>query len=118
MQLKALIAEIRTLCKGIPLGDDQLIKWVSALEARIYRETISKYESAPYFSPITDEESTLMIYDEYADVYRYWLLAQIYLYIGDYDKYNTFAELYATALDSFRKDYINKHMPIGTNIKY
>lgn len=118
MQVKSIIADIRGICKGVSFDDDQLIRMLSELDGRIYRETISRYENAPEYSPIEDEESSLIIGEEYTDVYRYWLLSRIYLNVGDYDRYNNYAELYAAALDSFRRDHISKNMPIRTSIKY
>ncbi|MBE6714236.1 MAG: hypothetical protein E7575_02975 [Ruminococcaceae bacterium] len=118
MKVRNIIAQVREICLDASVNDDQLIRMLSELEARIYRETVSNYENAPAFSPIEDEDSSLMISEEYADVYRYWLLSKIYLNVGDYERYNNFAELYATALDSFRRDHIRQNMPLGTSFKY
>lgn len=111
MQVNTIIAEVRECARGASYTDEQLIKWLRELDGRIYNETLKRYEDAPEYTPIEDCESSLLISEEYADVYRYFLLSRIYLTVGDHDRYNAYAELFATALDSFRCGYIKHHMP-------
>lgn len=118
MQVKDIIAEIRETCRGGSYTDEQLIRWTRELEERIFSETLTGYEAVPEYTAVEDRDSYLFLPEEYADVYRYWLLCRIYLNTGDYDRYNNYAELYATALDAFRAGYIRTHMPNRTNIVY
>ncbi|MBQ4066622.1 MAG: hypothetical protein IJD22_03140 [Clostridia bacterium] len=118
MKVNEIIADVRNTCRGIALDDDQLIKMLRELEGRLYSSIYESYEDAPVYTPVEDCSSSLLIPEEYADVYRYWLSSKIYLSVGDYDRYNTFASLYATALDAFKCFYIRNHMPKRVNIRY
>ena len=102
MKVNKLISEIHDTCKGFDIDDGLLLRWLSELEERLTDETNHNYEETVPFSPITDTEADLFIPDKYADVYRYFLFMKIYLSVGDYERYNQFAELYAVALNSFK----------------
>ncbi len=118
MKVKNIISTVREMCLGCELEDDRLIRWIGELEKRLYSESFSKYEDCPPFVPVEDCDSSLLISEEYADIYRYYLLMKIYLSIGDYDRYNTFAQLYAAELERFLCAYNSTHMHRRTDLKY
>lgn len=106
------------MCRGIELNDENLIKWLRELDVRLYNEKLSKYEDCPEPSFAENCNSALLIDEEYADVYRYYLMMKIYLGVGDYDRYNTFAQLYAAELERFSCAYASTHIHKRTDIKY
>ena len=87
---------------------DEAIKyrWLSTAE-RHAREILNSYEGMEYkyieLSPDADKDETLAVPDMHAELYKYYLLAQINLLYGDTGKYNVFAQLYETALGEFRR---------------
>lgn len=118
MKVKNIISTVREMCIGCNPNDDCLLRWLFELDKRLYKEKFSEYEDCPPYTPVENGESSLLISEEYADIYRYYLLMKIYLNIGDYERYNNFAQAYATELDSFLRNFASKHKHKSTNFNY
>ena len=112
MKINDVIAEVRSLCRG-RYEDAQLMKWLSDVDALIYKEIIKTHEGAPdgEFVPYTDGESELIVPYVYGELYRLYLQAQIYLSNGEINDYNNSAALYAAARSKYANWYNRTHMP-------
>lgn len=118
MQVKNIIPTVREMCHGTEADDGRLIRWLFEFDKRLYSENLSQYEDCPPYTPVENGESALLIPEEYADVYRYYLLMKIYLGVGDYERYNQFAQLYATELDRYLRYVSSSCVHKSTNFVY
>lgn len=100
-------------------SDTQFIEWLNNLDAMVYREIILTHvwDDTPEFSPYTqdtDAHTTLLIPDEFSDVYVSWLAARIDYANGEFSRYNNSAAMFNAQYDDYAA-YINRtHMPKGT----
>lgn len=100
-------------------SDTQFIEWLNNLDAMVYREIILTHvwDDTPEFRPYTqdtDAHTTLLIPDEFSDVYVSWLAARIDYANGEFSRYNNSAAMFNAQYDDYAA-YVNRtHMPKGT----
>lgn len=98
--------------------DEDFVGWLSAHDENLYDRVLSKYgiprpETLPYTQYIADVdpddidlELDLMLPDKYGlELYPLWLVLQIDLHNGDFERYNNDAVLYNRMEVEMRKDY-------------
>ena len=97
---------------------DQKVRWLSALDGRVFREVLQQYEDCPMqcFAGYVDAQgSTCLLvpfpYDE--DVYSFYLQSRIALENGEAARYNRAVTLFNSAFQAFEKDYRRNHRPMS-----
>lgn len=95
-----------------------LIGWLSDLDQRVYKKIISTHEGQentrsemPAYNINTPGETQLLIPDENAEIYRWYLEMQIDLTYREMEKYANSRDLFNAAYDDYRKEYNKTHMP-------
>ena len=95
--------------------DETLIRWLSTLEQRIYHEIICwHYEADEFVHPLYTEKdltAELLVPDEYADVYLYYLQAQVDYFNAETARYNNAMAMFNAALSNFADNFNRSHMP-------
>lgn len=82
---------------------------------KTYYWTGYSYTEEPYFNgynEATDAERHLIAPEPFAEMYKYWLLAQMDLANREINGYNTNAMLYTEWKDKYAAWYNREHMPI------
>ena len=93
------------------------VKWLSKLDGQIYREVFATHEGNPAegfhgYDHAEPERILLVPYPYDADIYTYFLQAQIDKENGEINKYNQSVTLYNNAYGSFQAWYNRTHMPV------
>ena len=91
-------------------------RWLSELDGRIYRELLAVHEDAPDtfsgYDMQTVGETALLVPDRYAELYLFYLSAQIDFVNAEFARYNNAAALYNAAYDAFANAYHREHRPL------
>ena len=82
-------------------------KWIKELEKRIEIEIISNHET-----PDVVEKNKLYAPEPYADIYVYYLEAQMDKNNTEYDRYSNHIELFNNIYHDFAVYYNRTHMPV------
>lgn len=85
-----------------PFEEKQKVRWLSELDGKIAREVL-KDKAFIGYDYSSDSEKTLIIPDEYADVYLFYLCSMIDFFSRDYAEYNNSVELYNKAFSGYLK---------------
>ncbi len=93
------------------------ISWLSELDGRVKLEILDLHEdfSDVSFSGYTSSDTTaeLLVPDEYADIYIYWLFLKMDFVNGETQRFNNSAAMHNTAWTNYA-NYINRtHKPKG-----
>lgn len=126
MTINQAITRLRAM-KKTQMDDNTLIGWLSELDGMIYEEIVKWHEQdkdkdgntvVPAHGPYnedTDVETELLVPAPYADVYIYYLMAQLEQISGDFNRYNNSMIMYNTRLQAFASWYNRNHMPVQGN---
>lgn len=92
---------------------EEKVAWLSELDGIIRREIIDVREGAPEeefagYGPETDDDTVLVVYAPYEEIYPTWLGNKIDFYNQEAALYNNSAIRYNDLLNAFRNDY-NRH---------
>lgn len=90
-------------------------RWLGNIEEQIYREIICTHEGAnevPWTGDILMDDQKLIVPDGYAEVYRFYLEAQIALSNAELDRYNAAVEAFNAAYSTYQDWYNRTHMPL------
>ena len=87
---------------------------LSQLDGRVKTDIFDKYETADGegFSGYTDstsEETVLLIPFPFDNIYASWLVAHMYLYMEEHDKYNDWLTIFNSEWDSYERYYAQNH---------
>ena len=113
MTVNEAIAQVRAINRG-EYTDEQLIQWLSDLDARIHTEVLMTHIPQPReeFTPISDGERELTVPDVYGVVYRHWLVAIIYLIYNDNLHYNNSTVMFNASYQAYTNWYNRTHAPV------
>jgi len=94
--------------------DQQKVRWLALLEGKIAADVflmdigeISQFEYK--YPDCMDNE--LMVSYPHDDLYEYWLMAQIDMANGEYDRYNNTMAMYNATLDAFTAWFAQTYDP-------
>lgn len=93
MTREDILAEVREI-RPNEYQDEWALRQVDELRQRILRELMDGYL-------VPDEGGELLTPTPYQKVYVYWLLAQIDLANGDYDRYNNSLQMFNAAWQEY-----------------
>lgn len=99
------------------------VKWLSKLDGQIYREVFATHEDNPAegfngYDHAEPEQTLLVPYPYDADIYTYFLQAQIDKENGEINKYNQSVTLYNNAYGGFQAWYNRTHMPVTAGRRF
>lgn len=99
------------------------VKWLSKLDGQIYREVFATHEGnlAEGFHGYDDAEPERILLVPYpydADIYTYFLQAQIDKENGEIAKYNQAITLFNTSYAAFQAWYNREHKPISVGSRF
>ncbi len=118
MTIADVIATIAEM-KPHAFPDSKIVKWLSDLDAQIYKEVICHYDEetedpTPY--EMEDNEGTpavpdvtLIVPEPYSELYVLYVAAQMDFWYGDIVRHNNNMMAYNNAYDGFLRWYHNKH---------
>lgn len=114
MTCEKVISEVNSLLPNT-FDEVQKYRWLSDAE-RFAREVLSGYESFEHLGepmenllPDTDSTRELSAPAPYAEMYIYYVLAEINLLYGDLTKYNSYSTLYENMMEKFKKHCIRSY---------
>ena len=96
------------------------IKWLSQLDGLIKSEILDNYErndtepDVSDFSGYTEDtprSAELLVPFPYDDIYVNYLVAQVYLFMGENTKYNNYATIYDSEKETYERYYARTHKP-------
>ena len=100
------------------------IGWLSKLDGRIFRELLMTHgdcstDSFSGYDDTTDGDTELLVPSPYgADVYNYFLQAQIDKENGETTRYNQSITMYNSAFRAFAGDYRRSHLPVSAGSRF
>lgn len=101
------------------------IKWLSRLDLRIKQQIIDTHELNPDEEEISfteygpeDTDKELLVSEPYAEMYIYWLSAQIDYFNMENDSFNASNAMFETVYSNYRNAYNASHMPKGKDRIY
>ena len=101
--------------------DAQKIKWISTVEAGLYRDVYEthEHEEEIEFNGYSEDDmnTELWLPDSYADIYTYYVMALMDFHNGEIERYNNSIIMYMTALNDFKAWYNRTHTPISRELK-
>lgn len=106
--------------------EKEKIKWLSQLEARIYKEIISTHlynegEEEISFTGYTEEtdgDTVLIVGEPYDELYIHWLEGKIDYNNMEYGGFNSANSMFESVFGSFRNAYNASHMPKSVRKTY
>lgn len=108
-----LIAEVDH-SKNNDYDSEDKLRWIQDVEDRIIQEIINTHDNPDNLeAQKVTEEYFLIASGAYADVYRYYLKAQIDKDNEEYDRYNNNMTLYNGAYEMFKLMWHNTHIPVS-----
>lgn len=95
------------------------IHWISSVDKRVYREIVSTHDGAAIdsfdgYSSDASSDTELLIPDEFADAYTYFICSMIDYQNNDIARYNNGAVMYNQRYDEYAAYYHRNHMPLQT----
>ena len=98
----------------VPEAEKRL--WLAQLDGAVRRQIQGKHEQTDPEQTGADQsqadDTELLVAEPYADVYLYWLMAQVDLALGELTRYNNDMMLYNMALTEYAVDYKQTHVPL------
>lgn len=96
--------------------EEHKVGWLSNLDLRVKDEIIDTHEGAEEISFVgynvdTDKGIDLLVPAPYDEMYVHWLMAQIDLANGEYNKYNAEITMFNTLWEDYAKHYNREHLP-------
>ena len=104
---------------------DELVKftWLSELDGKIFNNVVLTHEHdlvddgegnmiEPTFTAYTDENEELIAPDEYADLYRHYLMAMIAYANGESERYTNSMVMFNSVYDDFAAWYMRNYKSI------
>ena len=120
MKINEAISEADNLKPNAYAQEDK-IRWLSRLDARIFREIIGTHERNADEEEISftgygadDGETELLVGEPYDELYIHWLEAQIDYNNMEYEAFNNSNAMFEGVYIAFRNAYHQAHMPKGT----
>ena len=97
--------------------EEHKVGWLSNLDLRVKNEIIDTHEGASEtsftgYNLDVDKNTKLLVPAPYDEMYIHWLMAQIDLANGEYNKYNAEITMFNTEWEDYAKHYNCTHMPI------
>ena len=97
--------------------EEHKVGWLSNLDLRVKNEIIDTHEGANEtsftgYNVDIDKDTELLVPAPYDEMYIHWLMAQIDLANGEYNKYNAEITMFNTEWEDYAKHYNRTHMPI------
>lgn len=119
MTIDEVLAEIEEV-KPHQYDNSLLIRWLGQLEGKIVTEIINTHEGEPVtFNGFTESDAAeeLIVPNEYADLYKYYLYAMIDFANGETDRYTNSMIMFNSAYQEYANYYNRTHMPISRPFK-
>lgn len=117
---KAQLAEF----KAHSYSDEQLVRWLSDLDSKIWNEVIRWHEntnesgdgdmSQPQVYSADDMQTVLIVPEPYSDLYIKYLCAMIDYFDGDFARYNNGMVMFNVAYEEYSGWYNRYYTPKQT----
>ena len=91
------------------VSESVMLALLFELDTQIWQSVIETHEGGGPAPGAYTLASELLLPDEYADVYRHYLAARVYLLSGVPAKYETYSALYSTAYAEWSRQYNRTH---------
>ena len=113
MTVQNAIERANDMRAGNSVSDETKTRWLSELDHNIYNDVIKTHHvTDKEFEAYTDGSNELIAVAPYDVLYTYWLMAQIDLANGEYNKYNAEITMFNTEWEDYAKHYNRTHMPM------
>ncbi len=96
---------------GSTLTAGEYLSYINRVEEDIFSNIISSHEGDSELKKCADDTDTLQVPDMYAEIYKFYILAQIDLQNGDITRYSNDMIMYNNLLSSYSDWYTRNHMP-------
>ena len=108
MKIKEAITETGMMIPDHGIKEELLYIWLSRVEALVSAEIKKEPPREAEYSA-EDGELTLGVPDPYSVIYPLYLQTMIYLYLGEYDRYNYLNSVFSGAWSDYAKYYIRNN---------
>lgn len=115
MTIAQAVAQTESM-RGQQYSQEQLIRWLSVLDGRIFIEILKTHEDCELetfegYDENTKLDTELLVPYPYDMIYIHWLEANIDYANREYDKYNNSISMYNTDYSAYANFYAKAHMP-------
>ena len=116
MKISEVITKLAAV-KPHQYDDDVLIGWLSDLDRKIYDGIIAGHVGAPDTAPevYTSADTSLLVPSPYAELYVYYLTAQVDYSNAEFARYGNSMAMFSAALNEFSAYYNCTHLPLQPN---
>ena len=104
MKVKEAINEAGMMIPDHNAAPELLYLWLTRAEGLVYMQIRSE-KAKKAFAP-EDDEAELSVPDPYSAIYPLYLQTMIYLYLGEYDRYNYLSACFERAWNDYAKYYV------------
>ena len=93
----------------------ELLFWLSTLEAMVYEQILARHGGAEEFRPLSEGEPDrlLLVPSPYDEMYLRYLEAQIHYRNGEFTRYNNAISLFNAIFEAYAAHYTRSHMPLS-----
>ena len=122
MKIAEAISKVKAL-KPNSFDDDQMVEWLSNLDARVKSQIIDTHEchEPVYFygyDGLNDDDTELLVPAPYDEMYLRWLEAMIDYNNSEDERYNNAIILFNNAYEGYKKHYTRTHMPLSKGNRF
>ena len=104
MKVKDAINEAGMMIPDHNAPQELMYLWLTRVEGLVYMQIMSEKAQA-VFTP-DEGEAVLSVPDPYSAIYPLYLQTMIYLYLGEYDRYNYLNSCFEKAWSDYAKHYV------------
>ena len=106
MKIKNAISETGMMIPDHNVSAELMYIWLARLEGLVRTEIKKEIPVEEILFGEEDNERELSVPDPYSAVYPMYLQTMIYLYLGEYDRYNYLNSLFSTLWSDYAKYYV------------
>ena len=119
MTIAEAISKVKSSRPG-NYDDDQMIEWLSNLDARVKTQIIDTHEchEPVYFYGYDSQDEELLVPAPYDEMYLRWLEAMIDYQNSEDERYNNAIMLFNNAYEGYKKHYTRTHKPISAGERF
>ncbi|MBE6544007.1 MAG: hypothetical protein E7675_06360 [Ruminococcaceae bacterium] len=105
MKIKEALTETGMMIPDHNICEELLYIWLSRVEGLVITRIMGGDGADIKYTP-EENEGVLRVPDPYSAIYPLYLQTMIYLYLGEYDRYNHLNQAFSSAWSDFAKHYI------------
>ena len=101
---------------------EEKIKWLSQIDAEIYRKIMQTHEGCPAgwvpYTEAADIKRELLAGEPWDEMYIHWLESRVDYYDKEFGEYNNSYSAFASVYGDYARAYNREHMPVQRRSRF